>query len=86
MFGKLVNGPKSQYGYPAQSYEEALQVYAKNMKDYIRAALKEGTVGMSRTNLKQVVSTRGIDIHPSAFNRLFDEAVNSVKVKGFEIY
>ena len=68
------------------SYDKSLVIYVNNMKVTIRRAKKDKIVGMSRENLKQIVSTRGIDIPVSAFHRLFDDAVKQVNIKGFNIY
>jgi len=67
-------------------YNESLKCYVRNMKAMIAKAKRDGIVGMSRANLRQIVSTKGLTIPPAAFDRLVDDAIRIVKVKGFAIY
>jgi hypothetical protein len=70
--------------------DQTVKTLVANIKAYIKKAKRQGTVGMSKTNLKQVVSTKGIEYHgtnaPWTFHQDFMQAVALVKVKGFNIY
>lgn len=60
-----------------------VDVMAKNIKDKVRELKTDGVVGMSKRNMRQVVSTRGISVSPSAFDRLLDEAIKKAGVGRF---
>ena len=77
---------KSMKNIKTKDYASSVTVLVQNIKDYINNAKRNGTVGMSKTNLKQVVSTRGVDCATNEFDKAFDEAVSKVKVSGFDIY
>jgi hypothetical protein len=71
---------------PESVYDEAVNILEKHLREYIAKAKRQGTVGMSKANLKQVVSTRGLRIPASAFDRAFNDAVSRLgNVHGFEI-
>jgi hypothetical protein len=79
---------KSRKRNPESIYDEAVKILESNLRAKIREIKRQGTVGMSTRNLKQIVSTKGLRIPPSAFDRAFSEAIKRVRrsVKGFEIY
>jgi hypothetical protein len=54
----------------------SLQALAGNMRAKHRELKKDGTVSMSRANFRQIVSTRGVTVPVSAFDRLFDQAID----------
>jgi hypothetical protein len=56
---------------------------ANNIKQYVREAKRDGITGMSLANLSQVVPTRGIDVHPTAFSRLIQDAIRSAGLQSF---
>ena len=77
--------------YLEMTWSEAVTKIEANIRDYIKQAKKEGTVGMSVGNLQQVVPTTGVSLpNPNAYYRAFNEAVEAVrknkpKIK-FDIY
>jgi hypothetical protein len=69
------------------TWTDNVERLAENIREAIKRAKAEGTVGMSSANLKQIVSTNGITFpNANAFHRGFDEAVKTVRVRGFSIY
>jgi hypothetical protein len=65
------------------TWEEQVDVLAKTIKDKVRELKADGIVGMARRNLRQIISTRGISVAPSAFDRLLDEAITKAGVGKF---
>ena len=59
----------------ASTWEEQVDVMAKNIKDKMRELKADGVVGMSKRNLRQIVSTRGISVAPGVFDRLLEDAI-----------
>jgi hypothetical protein len=84
----LENHPRKRKRNPESIYDEAVKILESNLRAKIREIKRQGTVGMSTRNLKQIVSTKGLRIPPSAFDRAFNDAIERVRrsVKGFEIY
>jgi hypothetical protein len=62
--------------------DQVLQM-SRNLRDAIRDARRDGITGMSLANLSQVVPTRGINVHPTAFSRLIDDAIRSAGLQSF---
>jgi len=50
----------------------------KNITDAIKTAKRDGVVGMSIQNLKQVTSTRGLRMSVSEYRNTFDEVAKRV--------
>ena len=59
----------------ASTWEEQVDVMAKNIKDKMRELKADGVVGMSKRNLRQIVTTRGISVAPGVFDRLLEDAI-----------
>jgi len=64
----------------------------KNIADAIKAAKRDGIVGMSMRNLKQVTPTRGLTISVAEYHATFDEVASQVSkrlrfpiIKGGEV-
>lgn len=56
----------------------------KRIKQAVKEEQANGTVGMSKANLKQIVNTRGLRFaNPNHFERAFEEALQRAGVKGF---
>src|SRR5262245_56165758 len=66
-------------------YAEDVRTLETNLRTKIRELKRVGVVAMSPGNLRMVVSTRGLRIAPSVFDKAFNEALANIKVKGFEI-
>lgn len=68
-----------------ENYQEAVNILSANISSYIKSAKRGGTVGMSKGNLRQVVSTKGVNLpNTNAFMRAFDDAVKvAAGAKGF---
>ena len=65
-------------------YQASLEALTKNIKTAVRRMRREGVVAMAKKNLRQVVSTSGVTVHPTAFDRLLDEAIATAKLpRGF---
>ncbi len=66
------------------NWQDNVTVLANNITKAVRDARVNGTVGMSRDNLRQIVSTKGLGyIGPNpqnSFYRLFDDAVEKAKI------
>ncbi len=72
-------------------FTEAVTRLETGILDAIKRAKKEGTVGMSKINLKAMTPPIGITFpNPNAWHRAWDEAFDNVtkakKVKQFEVY
>lgn len=70
-------------------FDDAVSQLVSNLKDTIQQVKRQGTVGMAKKNLRQLVSTRGVNLpNANAFERAFDAAYDQVKsqVKGFKLY
>ncbi len=65
------------------AWDDQVDIMTKNVKDKVRELKDDGVVGMSRRNLRQIVSTRGITVPPSAFDRLLDEAIQKAGARKF---
>ncbi len=66
--------------------KENNKILAKNLRALITKMKKDGTVGASKACLKQLVSTKGLTCSVEEYNKIWEEVVNSVTVKGFDIY
>lgn len=65
-------------------WTKSLHALAGNMRAKHRECRKDGTVSMSRENFRMIVSTRGVNVPVSAFDRLFDQAIDYAQLpKGF---
>ena len=78
-------------GHPGQKgWDDSVEAIVRNIREYVKKDKRQGTVGMSRGNLKQVISTAGVNMQgpnpQELFSRAFDEAVSKVNVPGFDIY
>ena len=58
----------------------------KNLLHLINNLKKQGTVGASYENLKQLVSTKGLTCTVKQYDKLWNKVVRNIKVKGFDIY
>jgi hypothetical protein len=69
-------------------WQDNVTKLANNITVAVRKAKAQGTVGMSRANLRQIVSTSGVSglLSPNAFERLFDEAVAKAKLPAGFLY
>lgn len=67
-------------------FDDSVEELATRIKDAFDQAKKEGTTSMSKANLKQLVSTRGLRFaNPNVFNRAFDDAIQRLKTEpGFK--
>ena len=66
-----------------EGWDTSLQAMVRNIKEYIKRARRQGTTGMSRGNLRQVVSTDGLTIPPAFFDKLLDAAIEQAGVGSF---
>jgi hypothetical protein len=66
-------------------WSDSVHTLAKSIRAKVRELKREGTTGMSRDNLKMIVSTAGLTIapNPSAFARCFEQALEVAEVNGF---
>lgn len=65
-------------------WDSSLAALTSNVKATYRKLRKDGTIGISRANLRQIVSTQGVNVPPSAFDRLLDQAIDRAELpKGF---
>ena len=62
-----------------------IQAIQQNLNKTITRAKKQGIVGMSIQNLKQITPTKGVTCPVQDYDRLFSQALNSLKLKNFEI-
>lgn len=66
------------------NWQDNVTVLANNITKAVRSAKADGIVGMSKDNLRQIVSTKGLGyIGPNpqnAFIRLFDDALAKAKL------
>lgn len=62
-----------------------IQTIQANLIKTIIRAKKLGIVGMSRQNLKQITPTKGVTCPVGDYDRLFNQALNNLKLKNFEI-
>ena len=53
----------------------------KNIGDYIKFAKKDGVIGMSVANLKQVTTTKGVTIPVGEYHREFERLAAEVAKK-----
>ena len=68
------------------AYETSLEALTKNIKTAARRAKKDGTVAIGKRCLRQLTSTNGVSVHPSAFERLFDDALAAAKLPAGFVY
>lgn len=67
-------------------WDKNVSILASNIRAAMRDNTAHGIVGLSRANLKQIVSTRGLTIaaNPSTFDRCFEQALEAAKLpKGY---
>lgn len=63
------------------------EVLTQNITDTIRRIRRDGVVGMSYANLKQITPTRGLRCHPAEYHRLFPQVAEIVAHKlKFNLY
>jgi hypothetical protein len=62
------------------------EILRTNILATIREMQKSGTVGASRECLKQCTPTKGLRCGVGEYHRAFESVLNSINVKGFEIY
>lgn len=68
------------------TYQASLEALTANVKDTYRKLKRDGVTGMSKRNLRQVTSTRGVTVPAGVFDRLFDEAIEAAKLPEGFIY
>lgn len=61
-------------------WSTSLDALTANVERKYRELRKDGVVGMGRNNLRMIVSTAGVHVAPSAFGRLFDQALERANV------
>jgi len=67
-------------------YDGLVAQLAANLAVTIKQLRKDGTLAMSRANLMQVVSMRGLSFaNPNVCERAFDDALASLKTT-FQVY
>lgn len=65
-------------------WDSSLAALTSNVKATYKKLRKEGTVSISLANLRQIVSTQGVNVPASAFDRLLDQAIERAELpKGF---
>lgn len=67
-------------------YQASLKALTANIKAAVRKAKKDGTVGIAKRCLRQLTSTRGVTVPPSAFERLYDDALAAAKLPAGFVY
>ena len=68
----------------ASPWDENVTELADRIKQAVRAQKADGTVGMSKQNLKSLVSSRGLSFpNANAFERAFEEALGKAGVGSF---
>lgn len=67
-------------------YQASLEALTKNIKAAARQAKKDGTVAIGKRCLRQLTSTRGVTVPPSAFERLYDDALAAAKLPAGFVY
>lgn len=61
------------------SYDANVTRLAENLTELITSLQQDGTVGMSRDNLRQLVSTKGVTLpNIYSFNQAFTDALGHV--------
>lgn len=66
-----------------KSWESSLAALTENVKRKVQELKRDQVTGMSRGNLRQIVSTRGIDVPPGRFDDLLDEAIELAGASSF---
>lgn len=56
-------------------WDSQVKIMRQNLLDLIRKLRADEVCGMSRSNARAIVSTKGITVAPAAFDRLFEEAI-----------
>ena len=70
--------------YKDGEYDEGVAELVVRIKQAVKEARADGTVAMSKGNLKQVVNTRGLRFaNANVFERAFEEAVGKAGVSSF---
>lgn len=64
-------------------WETSLAALTKSVKEKLRELKAEGTTRMSRANLRQIVSTRGVTVPPARFDELLDAAIKAAGAGSF---
>ena len=65
-------------------WDDNVAVLTQSIKKAVQSAKKDGTTAMSKANLKQVISTRGVNLpNRNAFERAFEEAVSKAGLGKF---
>lgn len=68
-------------------WTESLNALTANIKAAVREAKRDQITGMSRGNLRQIVSTRGVNVpNQNAFERLLDQAIERANLPAGFIY
>lgn len=70
-------------GKDASPWEENVEQLSQDIKRTVQAARRDGTVSMSKANLKQLVSTRVRFPNANAFERGFEEAMGKSGARSF---
>lgn len=65
------------------AWQASLDALTNNVKVCVRQCRRQGTIAMSRANLRQIVPTNGVHVAPAAFDRLLDQAIERAGVAAF---
>ena len=66
------------------AWDESLAALTANIRTKVRELKRDGVTGMGRANLRQIVSTRGVNVpNANAFERLLDQAIERADAQGF---
>lgn len=57
------------------AWDSSLKALKRNLRTLLAELRDDGITGMSRGNIRQIVSTRGVTVPPSMFDRLLDRAL-----------
>lgn len=68
------------------NWQDNVTLMARHIDAAVAKAKREGIVGMSRKNLRQIVSTQGVRVAPHAFDRLLDEAIRKADIPANWLY
>lgn len=68
------------------NYSENLALLSDRFRALRQQLKREGTTGMSVRNAISIVDTRGVDVPPSAFHRLAEDAVRAADPRSTFFY
>lgn len=68
------------------TWTESLKAMTVNVQAKYRELRRDEITGISRANLRQIVSTRGVNVPPGKFDRLLDQAIEHAEFPTGFIY